>query len=56
MTTSHAAGGDVTTRCLIADDHRFALVETLAHLEYLRAQGQAARELRAAVWWYVPQR
>ena len=39
-----------------ADDHRFALVETLAHLEYLRAQGQAARELRAAVWWYVPQR
>ncbi len=36
-----------------ADDHRFALAETLAHLEDLRAQGQVERVERAGAFTYA---
>ncbi|MBB6099229.1 glyoxylase-like metal-dependent hydrolase (beta-lactamase superfamily II) [Deinobacterium chartae] len=39
-------------RDLNASGRRFALAETLAHLEHLRLHGHLARELRGGVWWY----
>jgi glyoxylase-like metal-dependent hydrolase (beta-lactamase superfamily II) len=36
------------------DDWRFALAETLAHLEYLRAEGLVARREREGIYRYSP--
>jgi glyoxylase-like metal-dependent hydrolase (beta-lactamase superfamily II) len=36
------------------DDWRFALAETLAHLEYLRAEGRTQRHERDGIFCYVP--
>jgi glyoxylase-like metal-dependent hydrolase (beta-lactamase superfamily II) len=37
---------------LTVHELRFATAETLAHLEFLRAQNVLTRELREGVWWY----
>jgi hypothetical protein len=34
------------------DDQRFALAETLAHLEYLRTEGRVEREMRDGLSLY----
>lgn len=41
-------------RLRTVDDRRFALAETLAHLEYLRLRGQARMERVGAVYHYLP--
>jgi glyoxylase-like metal-dependent hydrolase (beta-lactamase superfamily II) len=41
-------------RLRTVDDRRFALAETLAHLEYLRLRGQVQMERVAAVYHYLP--
>jgi glyoxylase-like metal-dependent hydrolase (beta-lactamase superfamily II) len=54
---SHAAAiaaalfGD---RLRTVEDRRFALAETLAHLEYLRSEGRVTREERAGLMLYQP--
>jgi glyoxylase-like metal-dependent hydrolase (beta-lactamase superfamily II) len=58
---SHPAGAqawDVASalfrgRLRTADDQRFALVETLAHLEYLRGSGHVARRERGDQFSYI---
>ncbi len=57
----HAAGAQAweaasalfTGRLRTADDQRFALVETLAHLEYLRGAGQVARVQQSGLFSYI---
>jgi len=54
LLAEHADGADGATlaralfgaRLRTVEDHRFALAETLAHLEYLRYAGKASRERR----------
>lgn len=53
------AGGTVSDICkilfrktLTIHEMRFAIGETLAHLEYLRLRGTCQREERKGVWWY----
>lgn len=46
------AGGLFGERLRSSEDWRFALAETLAHLEYLRHRGDASREERDNVYFY----
>lgn len=39
-------------KTLTVHEMRFAIGETLAHLEYLRLQGTCKREDRNGLWWY----
>ena len=41
-------------RTLDRHELRMAVVETLAHLEHLVAQGALGREDRGGAWWFVP--
>lgn len=33
-------------------EYQFAIGETVAHLEYLRAKGECRRELHNGIWYY----
>lgn len=61
--TMDAVGSGVTifeaserlfNKALNIHETRFALGETIAHLEYLRHRGELAREMREGQWWYSP--
>lgn len=51
-TTVHEACERLFRRELTVHEIRFAIGETLAHLEYLRHTGQCSRELREGKWLY----
>ncbi|MGZ6390834.1 MAG: MBL fold metallo-hydrolase [Ktedonobacterales bacterium] len=56
-TGSHAASIAAElfgARLRTEEDRRFALAETLAHLEYLRSEERATREQRDGVFYYQP--
>lgn len=51
-TTVHEACERLFRRKLTVHEIRFAIGETLAHLEYLRHKGECSRELREGKWLY----
>lgn len=46
--------GKLFDRELNVHETRFALGETIAHLEYLRHKGEIEREMKDGAWWYSP--
>jgi len=50
--TVYGACQHLFTFQLTIHETRFAIGETLAHLEYLRAKGECTRENQAGEWWY----
>lgn len=52
-TANEVAGDLFGARLRSVDDRRFALAETLAHLEHLRARGRVTRERRDGLYRYL---
>ncbi|WP_449355415.1 MBL fold metallo-hydrolase [Virgibacillus natechei] len=50
--TVHEACEKLFKKELTIHETRFAIGETLAHLEYLRYEGECRREIRDGVYWY----
>jgi glyoxylase-like metal-dependent hydrolase (beta-lactamase superfamily II) len=51
--TAHGLVGDLWEKQLSPIHHQFALLEVLAHLEYMQRQGRIQRQNSGPIQWYV---